>query len=358
MRAARYYDQKDIRIDDIDAPEAQSGQVLIDVAWCGICGSDLHEYLEGPLSIPPAGHPHPISGEEAPVTIGHEMSGTVAALGDGVTDLEIGQQVVVEPYVIEEKYKNTANYNLSPNMGFIGLVGRGGGLAEQIAVDRHWVHPISDDVPLDQAAMIEPLSVAHHAYVKSQAQSGDIALIGGAGPIGVLTTAVLKAEGITTIVSEPSDLRRNRAEESGVADYVLDPRNDDVVEEVLKITDGRGVDVGFECSSVPVVLDTLIEAVRPAGTIVNVSVWSSKPEVNMPKLVLKEIKLAGVIGYCNDHKDTIDLVESGKIDLKPFITGKIGLDDLIDKGFDALINHNESAIKILVSPSGQGLDEV
>ena len=100
MKAARYYDQKDIRIEDIPEPELKPGTVAIDVAWCGICGTDLHEYLEGPIFVPPKGHPHPISGEEAPVTLGHEFSGTITALGEGVTGLEVGQNVVVEPYIV------------------------------------------------------------------------------------------------------------------------------------------------------------------------------------------------------------------------------------------------------------------
>ncbi|WFP16147.1 2,3-butanediol dehydrogenase [Citricoccus muralis] len=355
MRAARYYDRKDIRIEDIEAPVAGAGEVLIDVAWCGICGTDLHEYLDGPIFVPPAGHPHPISGESAPVTLGHEMSGTVAALGEGVTDLEVGQHVVVEPYIIHEEYYGKENYQLSPDMNFIGLGGRGGGLAEQIAVDRHWVHPISEKVGLDEAALIEPLSVAHHAVSRSEAAAGDVAIIGGAGPIGVLTAAVLKALDITVIVSELSELRRQKALETGVADYAFDPRDVDVAEEVRKLTDGKGADVGFEATSVDVVLNMLFDAVRPGGVIVNESIWGHRPEADLATLVLKELDLRGTIGYSFDHAATIKLVEEGKIDLKPFITGKIGLDGLIDEGFDTLINRNETAVKILVSPSGKGL---
>ena len=129
MRAARWHGEKDIRIEEIDTPTAGPGQVLIDVAWCGICGTDLHEYLEGPIFIPPHGHPHPISGDSAPVTLGHEMSGTVAALGEGVTDLEVGQSVVVEPYIIRPEHRDDEHYNLAPDMNFIGLGGEGGGLA-------------------------------------------------------------------------------------------------------------------------------------------------------------------------------------------------------------------------------------
>lgn len=352
MKAARYYDQKDIRIEDIPEPELKPGTVAIDVAWCGICGTDLHEYLEGPIFVPPKGKPHPISGEEAPVTLGHEFSGTITALGEGVTGLEVGQNVVVEPYIVSEDVDTGegSNYQLSENMNFIGLGGRGGGLSEKIVVEQRWVHPVGD-IPLDEAALIEPLSVGHHAFVRSGAGEGDVAIVGGAGPIGLLTAGVLKASGLTVYISELSEARKEMARTTGVADEVFDPREVDVAEKVRELTDGKGADVGFECSSVPVVLDMLIDAVKPGGVIVNVSIWGRKPEVDMPNLVLKEIDLRGTIGYSNDHPATIKLVQEGKLDLSKFITGRIKLEELVDKGFDQLINNNEKHVKILVNPN-------
>ena len=143
--------------------------------------------------------------------------------------------------------------------------------------------------------------------------------------------------------------------DSGVADLALNPAEVDVVEEVKALTDGAGADVAFECTSVQVVLDTLMDALRPTGVLVVVSIWGHRSDFDIHKLVMKEIDLRGTIGYVNSHPATIALVESGKIDLKPFITGKIGLDGLVDEGFDTLINRNETAVKILVSPSGEGL---
>lgn len=352
MKAARYYDQKDIRIEDIPEPELKPGTVAIDVAWCGICGTDLHEYLEGPIFVPPKGKPHPISGEEAPVTLGHEFSGTITALGEGVTGLEVGQNVIVEPYIIGEDVDTGegSSYQLSENMNFIGLGGRGGGLSEKIVVEQRWVHPVGD-IPLDEAALIEPLSVGHHAFVRSGASEGDVAIVGGAGPIGLLTAGVLKASGLTVYISELSEARKEMARTTGVADEVFDPREVDVAEKVRELTDGKGADVGFECSSVPVVLDMLIDAVKPGGVIVNVSIWGRKPKVDMPNLVLKEIDLRGTIGYSNDHPATIKLVQEGKLDLSKFITGRIKLEELVDKGFDQLINNNEHHVKILVNPN-------
>lgn len=351
MRAARYYDRKDIRIENVEEPELKPGTVAIDVAWCGICGTDLHEYLEGPIFIPPAGHPHPISGECAPIIMGHEFSGTITALGEGVNDLKVGENVVVEPYIVREDVDTGKGqpYQLSKDMNFIGLGGRGGGLSEKIVVERRWVHPIGN-IPLDEAALIEPLSVAHHAFVRSGAQAGQVAVVGGAGPIGLLTAAVLKAKGLTVFISELSEARKAKARETGVADGVFDPREGDVAQRVREATGGRGADVGFECSSVPAVLGMLLDAVTAGGVIVNVSIWGHKPAVDMPKLVLKEIDLRGTIGYASDHPDTIALVQSGNLDLAPFITGRIGLDELLTEGFDQLINNNEAHVKIIVDP--------
>lgn len=354
MKAARFYDRGDIRIEDIDEPVVEPGTVGIDVAFCGICGTDLHEYLEGPIFIPAAGHPHPISGEEAPVTIGHEMSGVVYAVGEGVDDLKVGDHVVVEPYILYpdvDTSENNPAYHLSKDMGFIGLAGGGGGLAEKIAVPRRWVHAIGDDIPLDEAALIEPLSVAYHAYERSGAQAGQTAIIGGAGPIGLLCAAVLKAEGLTVIMSELSPLRRQKALDSGVADHVIDPGAQDVVAEVQRLTDGRGADVAFEATSVGVVLDTLLDALKPQGVLLVVSIWSKRASLDMHKVVMKEIDLRGSIGYVNSHPATIKLVQEGKVDLKPFITGKIALEHLIDEGFDTLIHRNETAVKVLVEPA-------
>lgn len=352
MKAARFYNKGDIRIEDIPEPTIEPGTVGINVAWCGICGTDLHEFIDGPIFIPACGHPHPISGESAPVTMGHEFSGVVYAIGDGVEDIEIGQHVVVEPYIIADDVPTGPgeNYHLSPNMNFIGLGGRGGGLSEKIAVKRRWVHPISNAIPLDQAALIEPLAVGYHAFVRSGAKAGDIALVGGGGPIGLLLSAVLKAKGLTVILTELSAKRKEKAQETGVADFILDPTQIDVAEEVMRITENRGADVAFECTSNNKVLDTLVETTKPAGVIVIVSIWSHPATVNVHSVVMKELDIRGTIAYVNNHEETIKLVEEGKINLEPFITQRIELDDLISQGFETLINNNESAVKIIVRP--------
>lgn len=351
MKAARFYNQRDLRIEDVQEPELRPGAVKIAVAWCGICGTDLHEFLEGPIFVPSPGHGHPLTGEEAPVTMGHEFSGTVEQLGAGVAGLSVGDNVVVEPYFVCDDCEpcRAGNYNLCTRMGFIGLAGGGGGLSEKIVVDSRWVHPIGS-IPLDEAALIEPLAVAYHAVGRSGLTAGDVAVVGGAGPIGLLTAAVLKGLGITTIVTELSAARKEKAVSSGVADHVIDPSEQDVKARVLELTDGGGADAAFECAGVNAVLDTMLNVVKPAGVVVNVSIWGRPATVDMQKVVLKEIDLRGTIAYKGDHAAAIKLVQDGKVDLKPFITGRIALDDLVDKGFDTLINHNDTAVKIIVHP--------
>ena len=351
MKAARFNGPKDVTVDDIPEPQLRAGAVSIDIAWCGICGTDLHEFLEGPIFIPAKGHPHPLTHEQEPVTMGHEFSGTVTGVGEGVTDLAVGENVVVEPYFVcgECAPCKEGRYNLCTKMGFIGLAGGGGGLSEKNVVDRRWVHPVGD-IPLDEAALIEPLSVGHHAFVRSGAKAGDVAFVGGAGPIGLLLAAVLKAEGLTVIVSELSAARKAKALSTGVADHVLDPSQEDVAARVLEITGGLGADVGFECSSVNTVLDQLLVVVKPGGVVVNVSIWAERASIDMQAIVLKEIDLRGTIAYCNDHPATIKLVQEGKVHLAPFITAKIPLERLVADGFETLIHHNETAVKILVHP--------
>lgn len=352
MKAARFHGQRDIRIDDVPVPELRPGAVAIDVAWCGICGTDLHEFLEGPIFISSPGHEHPLSGEAYPVIMGHEYSGTITALGEGVTDLEVGQNVIVEPYFVcnECDQCKAGLYHLCDKMGFIGLAGGSGGLAEKAVVDRRWVHPVGD-IPLDEAALIEPLSVGHHAVMLADPKPGQVALVGGAGPIGLLTAAVLKAFDVTVIMSEVSGARKTKALESGVADFIVDPTEQDVAEFVRSKTNGKGADLAFECSSVNAVLDAIIDSVKARATVVIVSIWSQRATFDIQRMVLKEIKMVGSIAYANDHAKTIELVKAGKVDLKPFITGKIGLDGLITEGFDTLIHRNETAVKILVSPN-------
>lgn len=351
MKAARYHGKEDLRVEEVPEPVTQPGTVKIRPAWTGICGSDLHLFLEGPFPPAPSQtQPHPLSGETLPVVFGHEFSGVVEELGEGVEDLAVGDAVVVEPFMVcgECPPCRDGLYNACVKMGFIGISGRGGGLAEHIVVERRWVHPVGD-VPLDQAALVEPLAVAYHGVRLSGAKAGDTVLVGGAGPIGLLTCAVLHAIGARAVVTEVSGARKAKALETGVADVVLDPREVDVAARVLELTDGRGADVAIECSGAQPVLDTLTRALKAGGTLQIVALFSEPPTLDVMTVLLRELTIKGAIGYADDHPAAIRLVQDGKVDLAPFVTGRIAVEDVVEKGYRELIDHKDDHVKIVVS---------
>jgi (R,R)-butanediol dehydrogenase/meso-butanediol dehydrogenase/diacetyl reductase len=172
----------------------------------------------------------------------------------------------------------------------------------------------------------------------------------GAGPIGLVTTAALRAAGVEqVIVVEPADVRKAKAPGAG-ADHVLDPSAVDVTAAVMELTRGRGADVTFECAGIDPVLATAIRSTRAGGTCVNVAIWGHEASVSMNDLVFREVNLVGSLAYANDHPATIEMIADGKVDPFQFITGRIDLDDIVASGFDELINNKEENVKILVRP--------
>lgn len=353
MKAARYHGRGDIRIDEVPEPEVGAGQVKVAVDWCGICGSDLHEFLEGPLFIPPPGSPHPLTGQTLPVVMGHEFAGTVAELGAGVDGVSVGDRVAVEPYYVCGHCAACleGRYNICRSLGFVGLSGAQGGFAERCVVDRRWVHPLGE-LDTDVGALVEPLAVGYHAVRLSALPEGATAVVFGAGPIGLVTMASLRATGAGQVIAvEPAAARKGKAPEAG-ANVVLDPTEVDVPAAVRDLTGGAGAEVAFECAGLDAVLASAIASVRPGGTVVNVAIWGQPATVSMNSLVMSEVAVIGSLAYRDDHPDTIALLTDGTVDAGRFITGRIGLEELVEGGFRQLIEHKDEHVKILVSPRG------
>jgi len=351
MKAAMYYGNKDIRIEDIPEPTVRPGTVKVRIEWCGICGTDLHEYLDGPIFAPPAGSPHPLTGQTVPVCLGHEFAGVVADIGDGVTNVAVGDRVVVEPYLTCGSCPRcrAGIYNVCDTLGFIGLSGGGGGFSEYVVADARRTFGIGR-LGTDIGALVEPLAVAYHAVRLSKAGPGSTATVYGSGPIGLVTVAALKAKGVEkVIVVEPADVRKVKATAAG-ADHVVDPTDSDVVATVKDLTDGVGTDVSFECAGFDGALAQAVQGTKGGGTVVNVAIWGHPATVVMNDLVFNEVSIVGALAYCNDHEPTIKLLQDGLVDAGQFITGRIALDDIVDGGFHELINRKAENVKILVRP--------
>jgi len=349
MKAARWYKSHDIRIDDIEEPQVSAGKVKIKVAWTGICGSDLHEYLAGPIFIP-VDQPHKISHDIAPIVMGHEFSGDVVAVGAGVKKFKPGDRVVVEPILScgECEACREGKYNLCRDLGFHGLSGGGGGFASFTVVDEHMVHPMPDSLTYEQGALVEPAAVALHAVRMSKLKAGDKAAVFGAGPIGLLVIEALRAAGASeTYVVELSPQRAEKARELG-ATMVIDPSKQDAVATIRDLSQG-GVDVSFEVTGVPVVLKQCIDATRYEGETVIISIWESEASFQPNKVVLSERNVKGIIAYRHIFPAVMELMTQGYFQADKLVTKRIALNDLVTEGFEALVKE-KNQVKILVRP--------
>ena len=352
MKAALWYQQKDVRVEDIKEPQVTDDTVKIKVKWCGICGSDLHEYLAGPIFIP-VGAPHPITGDIAPVVMGHEFSGEVVEVGKNVTNVKPGDRVAVEPIYACGKCAacREGKYNLCTSLGFHGLAGGGGGFAEYTTMASRFVHKIPDTLSYEKAALVEPMAVALHSLRVGDFQIGQSAIVAGAGPIGLATVEFLKAAGAKQVIMiQRKSIRQQYALRSG-ADVVLDPNEVDVVAEVKKLTGGVGADIAFETTGSQQCYQLALDSLRFAGTLVVTSIWEGDIQQNPNSVVLSEKKIVGSICYCNDFPAVIAMMADGRIKADGYITKQIYVDDIVREGFGTLTGPEKKVqVKILVTP--------
>ncbi|MFC7203333.1 2,3-butanediol dehydrogenase [Haloferax namakaokahaiae] len=356
MRAAVYHDRKDIRIEDVEESAVGADQVRIQVDSCGICGTDLHEYTAGPIFVP-SGEPHPISQEKAPIRLGHEFSGIITDVGDSVTDLDEGDAVAINPilYCGDCRQCNEGNYHICESIGFLGLSGGDGGFAESVVVNAEHAVPLGDDIPIEYGALVEPLTVGLHAVRRSGLKAGDAVAVFGSGPIGLSVIQCARAAGAGTIyVSEPREARRERARSCG-ADEVIDPTETDAVEYIKSQTDG-GADVTFEVAGVEASFNDAVMSTAPSGRTTIVSIWEKEVNTHPNNLVLGERTITGTLAYTGGPRSreeygmVIDMLSNGRLDPEPFITDRIALDELVESGFERLIDPQSEHVKILVKP--------
>ncbi|GAA5913029.1 hypothetical protein JCM6882_005541 [Rhodosporidiobolus microsporus] len=353
--SARYVGDATVRVEDAPLPALGKGEVRIKVAYAGICGSDIHEVYHGPFTCCPAGEPHPLTGTSLPATLGHEFSGVIEELGEGVDGarLKVGTRVCIEPVISClncDSCKAGDRPLCDTRIGFFGY-NRPGGLAQYVNVTEANVHVVPEGVPLDIAAVAEPLAVAWHAVACSNFKAGESALVIGAGPIGALVTRVLKSLGASKVyVSEPTSTRGEIATACG-ADVVFNPLEVDVVESVRKLSpDGQGVHVAIDCAGTQRTFDAAIEATRAKGRVVMVALWmpGTKPTIDMSAILFKERTLTGSCCFnSSDMKAVLAALASHQIRVDDLITSRILLQDLVENGLEAL-KKNPAQVKILV----------
>lgn len=335
MRAARYHGVKDIRIETLPDPEPADGQVVVRVAHNGICGSDLHEYYSAPTFTPV--QPHPLTGAAIPVFLGHEFSGTVLEVGGGVDVGLVGRNVAVRPtYSCGECASCRLGLrNICRKLAFHGLSGPGGGLSELTALPAEMVHVLPDSVSLELGALVEPMAVGHHAVERVPLDLGELAVVFGAGPIGIGLWFALRARGHDRIlVTETSPERRAAIEALG-ADCVIDPRATDLADAVADLTDGVGARVVFDAAGVGAAISDSVPVLAPRGAVVVVGIHEQPFAFNPTSLILQEVSIVGAIVYSAADYDAViaDMV-AGHYDTTGWVD-HIALDQLLD-GYEEL----------------------
>ncbi|GMM32056.1 (R,R)-butanediol dehydrogenase [Martiniozyma asiatica (nom. inval.)] len=376
MKGLLYYGKEQLRYsEDIEEPQIKNGNdVKVKVAYCGICGTDLHEYLDGPIFFPEGNSCSAISGKKLPLCPGHEFSGIVSEVGSDVTRVKPGDRVVVEATShCSDRYRypndisqdlglcaacNAGKPNCCKFLSFVGLGTDHGAFGQYVVYGEDHMLKIPDYLPLDLAALVEPLSVAWHAVRCADFKPGQSAVVLGGGPIGLCTILALKGHQAGKIVcSEPAAIRRDFAKKLGVEVFNPNDYEDPIYELKNMLPETEGFTASFDCSGIQKTFDTSIDVLGPGGTAVNVAIWPNKPVQYVPMcLTYQEKRATGSMCYVTqDFADVIKAIEAKLItmeEMKLLITGKVDARDAIEGGFMQLINHKETSVKILIAPNG------
>lgn len=334
MKASFYEGQQTFSIGEKDLEMPSAGEVRIKVAYCGVCGTDVHIY-----------HGMMDQRVQIPVTIGHEMSGEIDALGAEVTGYAVGDKVVVRPLDNRAEKPSDKGYShICEELKFIGIDSPG-------AMQQYWnvpaftLHKLPASTDLRLAALVEPLSVACHDVRLSKLKAGETAVVLGGGPIGMLVAMVARNQGAKVYISEVNPTRIRLAEELGFT--VVNPLETDLVAYLKQVTNGYLADVVFEVAGVQPAIDVMTEIAGIRGRIVMVAIHGKPRPVNLFKFFWKELQLIGARVYeAEDYEQAIALINENKLPFEAMITAVQPLTK-IQEVFEN-IDQNPDGMKVLL----------
>ena len=322
---------------EIETPVPGPGQVLVRIKRIGVCGSDIHVYY--------GEH----KGTGYPVTQGHEVSGQVAGLGEGVTQFRVGQKVTIEPQVVCGKCYpcRHGKYNLCEHLRVMGFQTTGTA-SEYFAVDAERVTALPDAMTYDEGAMIEPLAVTVHAAKRFAELDGAKVAILGCGPIGILLAQTVKALGAASVlITDISDYRLRMAKECG-ADFAVNTREKDFGEALLECFGPDKADVIYDCAGNDITMGQAIRYARKGSKIVLVAVFTKEAHIDLFTLNDHELDLDTTMMYRHeDYVDAIRLVEEGKIRLRPLMSRHFAFTDYL-KAYQYIEANRETTMKVLI----------
>ncbi len=341
MKAVLLYGPRDFRMEDWPIPEPGPGEVLVRLKRVGICGSDVHNYLEGE-----------IGGVKVtePLVLGHESAGVIEALGPGVEGPAVGTPVAIDPSMscghcelCREGYENLCRANR-----FHGVAPVHGTFREYLTHPAHLVHPLPEGMSLDEGALLEPMGISMEVAALADVRVGDQVAVLGCGPIGLLSIQMLRLAGAGEITGTDLVVGRLGAARRAGADMAWNAGTEDVVAKIMDHTRGRGVDIVVEAAGSPETMEQAVEVVRPGGTIVMVGI----PVVDQCLFKHSLARRKGVIfkfdrRMRHTYLRSMLLWQNGRVDLKPLATHHFPLDKL-GEAFDLVVAKGDGVLKAMI----------
>lgn len=314
--------------------------VRIKIHTVGICGSDVHYYTHGRIG-------HFIVNE--PMVLGHEASGTVIEVGEDVTNLAVGDRVCMEPGIPDptSRASKLGIYNVDPAVRFWATPPVHGCLVPEVIHPAAFTYKLPDHVSFGEGAMVEPFAIGMQAALRARIQPGDVAVVTGAGPIGMMVALAALAGGCAKVIV--ADLAQPKLDIIAAYDGIVavNIRERSLAEAIADHTDGWGCDLVFECSGAASAILNMASLARPGGAIVLVGMPVDPVPVDIVGLQARELRLETVFRYANVYDRAIALIASGKVDLKPLITATLPFEDSI-RGFDRAVEARENDVKLQV----------
>ena len=326
---------------EIDLPSKLGADDLrIAIHTVGVCGSDVHYYTHGAIGKFVV---------NAPMVLGHEASGTIVELGSNVKNFSVGDRVCMEPGVanMNSRAAKLGIYNLNPALTFWATPPVHGCLTPLVVHKAAFTYKLPNSVSFAEGAMVEPFAVGMQAATRARIKPGDVALVTGCGPIGIMIALAALAGGCSKVlISDVSAPKLNIASQyAGIIPVNI--TQEKLSDAVARHTNGWGVDILFEASGSPRVYPTLFDSVRPGGAVVIVGLPIEPVEFNVAAAVVNELRIETVFRYANVYDRAIDLIASGRVDLNPLISETFAFDDSI-KAFERAAEGRPTDVKLQI----------
>ena len=342
MKAMVYHGNRDLRLETVSDPVPAQGEALLKVDYCGICATDIEEYVYGPKFL---------DEDKMPIITGHEVTATVVEAPRGADRVGPGTRVALNTVLTCGTcfWCSMGETQQCEQFTVVGF-DRDGGLAEYLTWPADELIPLPDNVSSEAAALIEPSGVAHHCVQRAGIRPGETVAVVGAGTVGTLTMQIAKAQGARVFAVDVKRMSLDLASNLG-AEVAINAAEEDA-EEILKgLTEGRGPDVVIDAAGAPNTPADCLRYVRRGGRVVLVAIYTSTPEFDFNSIVAQEKTVIGTIAYTRaDIQASVDLIASGKLQTTPLITDQIRLEEVIDVGFARMMAPTKDVFRILVKP--------